>query len=105
MTAIQSGPRLNKASSKTALTSNIREWRFVAGVEIESLGSNPLVGGSRLLLQSGQHDLDTVLDGWSANRTLLPELEPDVVLTQPQPRHRTPPAWMKFCTLFGDRRR
>jgi hypothetical protein len=52
------------------LTSNIRECRFVAGVEIESLGFNPLVGGSRLLLQSGQHDLDTVLDGWSAT---LPE--------------------------------
>src|ERR1700731_548296 len=97
MTTIQSRPRLNKAYSKTALTSNIRECRFVAGVEI------PLVSGSRLLLQSGQHDLDTVLDGWSANRTLLPELEPDTVLTQP--RHRTPPAWLRLCTPFGDRRR
>ena len=27
--------------------------------------------------------------GLSANRTLLPQLEPDVVLTEPQPRRRT----------------
>ena len=26
------------------------------------------------------------------------ELEPDIVLTEPQPRHRTPPAWMILCT-------
>ena len=31
------------------------------------------------------------------------ELEPDIVLTEPQPRHRTPPAWIRFCTPFGDR--
>jgi len=29
------------------------------------------------------------------------ELEPDIVLTEPQPRHRTPPAWMILCTLGG----
>jgi len=34
-----------------------------------------------------------------------PELEPDIVLTEPQPRHRTPPAWMRLWTPFGDRRR
>jgi hypothetical protein len=28
-----------------------------------------------------------------------PELEPDIVLTEP--RHRTPPAWMILCTLGG----
>jgi hypothetical protein len=31
------------------------------------------------------------------------ELEPDIVLTEPQPRHRTPPAWIRFCTPFDDR--
>jgi hypothetical protein len=25
-----------------------------------------------------------------------PELEPDIVLIEPQPRHRTPSAWMIF---------
>jgi hypothetical protein len=32
------------------------------------------------------------------------ELKPYIVLTEPQPRHRTPPAWMRFRTPFGDRR-
>jgi hypothetical protein len=27
-----------------------------------------------------------------------PELEPDIALTEPQPWHRTPPAWMRLCT-------
>ena len=27
-----------------------------------------------------------------------PELEPDIALTEPQPRHRTPPSWMSFFT-------
>jgi hypothetical protein len=30
-----------------------------------------------------------------------PELEPDIVLIEPQPRHRTPSAWMILCTLGG----
>src|SRR6266851_4073587 len=34
-----------------------------------------------------------------------PELEPDIVLTEPQPRHRTPPAWIRLCTPLGDLRR
>jgi hypothetical protein len=31
------------------------------------------------------------------------ELEADIVLTEPQPRQRTPSAWMRFCTPFGNR--
>jgi hypothetical protein len=34
-----------------------------------------------------------------------PELEPDIVLTEPQPRHGTPPAWTRLCTPFCARRR
>jgi hypothetical protein len=30
-----------------------------------------------------------------------PELEPDIVLTEPQPRHRTPPAWMILFAHLG----
>ena len=30
-----------------------------------------------------------------------PELEPDIVLIEPQPRHRTPSAWMILCTRGG----
>ena len=37
--------------------------------------------------------------------TYSPEFEPDIVVTEPQPRHRTPPAWMRLYTPFGDRRR
>ena len=29
-----------------------------------------------------------------------PEFEPDIVLNEPQPRHRTPSAWMIFLTII-----
>jgi hypothetical protein len=34
-----------------------------------------------------------------------PELEPDLRPNLTQLRHRTPPAWIRFCTPFGDSRR
>lgn len=34
-------------------------------------------------------------------RPYSPEFEPDIVLIEPQPRHRTPSAWMILCTLGG----
>jgi hypothetical protein len=49
--------------------------------------------------------LDRDLSWKSANRTLLPELEPDIVLIEPQRRHRTPPAWTRFYMPFSHRRR
>jgi hypothetical protein len=30
-----------------------------------------------------------------------PEFESDIVLIEPQPRHRTPSAWIILCTLGG----
>jgi hypothetical protein len=34
-----------------------------------------------------------------------PGLEPDIVLTEPQPRPRAPAAWMRLCRPLGKRRR
>ncbi len=41
---------------------------------------------------------------WTSGRQTTPyspELEPDIVLIEPQPRHRTSSAWMILCTLGG----
>jgi hypothetical protein len=51
-----------------------------------------------LWVKSGKYALlqmcrgSAVAGGWSANRTVLPQLEPDIVLT-----NRTPPAWMRLA--------
>jgi hypothetical protein len=34
-----------------------------------------------------------------------PVPDSDLVLIEPRLRHRTPSAWMRFCTPFGDRQR
>jgi hypothetical protein len=48
---------------------------------------------------------DPVSGVWSLTAPYSPMPESDHALIEPRPCHRTPSAWMRFCTPLGDRRR